>query len=124
VRRCVSELSRETNTGRKKTEEEIQKMLKTKEEKYGDTDYLGSWCRGIKLGSVSRNGFKYGSHNIGKKHSAETREKQSTSLTDFYKNNLHHTKGKKQKIITCPHCGKSGGNALKQRHFEKCKEKK
>ena len=32
-------------------------------------------------------------------------------------------KGKKQKIITCPHCNKSGGNAMKRWHFDNCKNK-
>lgn len=124
VRRCVAELARETNTGRPKTEDEIRKMLKTKEERYGNTDYLGSWCRGKKLGSISKNGFAYGSHLIGKKHTEEVIQNQKDGMKIYYKNNDHHTKGKKQKIITCPHCGKSGGNALRQRHFEKCKDKK
>lgn len=124
VRRCVAELARETNTGRAKTQEEIQKMLKTKEEKYAGTDYLGSWCRGKKLGSVSKNGFNYGSHNIGKEHSEETCKKQSESLKNFYKDNPHHTKGKNQEIKTCPHCGKRGGNSMLRWHFDKCKDKK
>lgn len=124
IRRCVAELARETNTGRKKTLEEIQKMLATKQERYGDTDYLGSWCRGKKLGPLSKNGFAYGSHNIGKEHTEETCKKQSESLKAFYDKCEHHTKGKKQTIITCPYCNKSGGNALRQRHFEKCKEYK
>lgn len=29
-------------------------------------------------------------------------------------------KGKKQKIIICPHCGKQGGNNMKRYHFDKC----
>lgn len=29
--------------------------------------------------------------------------------------------GKKQTIITCPHCGKSGGNVLRRYHFDNCK---
>lgn len=33
-------------------------------------------------------------------------------------------KGKKQKIIKCPHCGKEGGNATMPRwHFDNCKQK-
>ena len=28
--------------------------------------------------------------------------------------------GKSQKILTCPHCGKSGGNVLKRYHFNNC----
>lgn len=124
VRRCVAELSRETNSGRPKTQQEIQKMLKTRKERYGYTDYLGSWCRGKKLGPVSKNGFIYGSHLVGTKHSEKSIQNQKEGLKLYYENNDHHTKGKKQKIITCPHCGKSGGNALRQRHFEKCKENK
>jgi hypothetical protein len=32
--------------------------------------------------------------------------------------------GKKQKIVTCPYCGKEGGAATMPRwHFENCKQK-
>lgn len=31
-------------------------------------------------------------------------------------------KGKPQKIITCPHCQKSGGNNMKRFHFDNCKK--
>lgn len=31
--------------------------------------------------------------------------------------------GKSQKIITCPHCNKSGGNILKRYHFDNCEQK-
>ena len=124
VRKLVAEMSRETNKGRPKTKEEITKMLATKKERYGDTDYLGSWCRGKKLGPISKNGFEYGSQNIGKEHSAETCKKQSSSLKDFYKDNGHHASGKKQGIKICPHCEKQGGNSMLRWHFDKCKEKK
>ena len=30
---------------------------------------------------------------------------------------------KPQKVYTCPHCGKSGGNAIKYWHFDNCKKK-
>lgn len=40
----------------------------------------------------------------------EVRKKKSLSLI-----------GKKQKINTCPHCRKTGGNNLKRYHFDKCK---
>jgi hypothetical protein len=42
----------------------------------------------------------------------------------YYENNSHHTKGKKQEVKICPHCGKQGGNSMLQWHFDKCKEKK
>jgi len=31
--------------------------------------------------------------------------------------------GKQQDIISCPHCGKSGGNSMKRWHFENCRAK-
>lgn len=31
--------------------------------------------------------------------------------------------GKPQKLVECPHCGNTGGNAMKRWHFENCKEK-
>lgn len=31
--------------------------------------------------------------------------------------------GRKQKLLTCPHCKKSGGNVLKRYHFDNCKQK-
>lgn len=124
VRTYVAELARETNTGRSNTKEEILKMLATKEERYGGTDYLGSWCRGKKLGPVSKNGFEYGSHLIGTTHSTEVIENQKNGMRLYYENNNHHTKGKKQEIKICPHCNKQGGNSMLQWHFDKCKEKK
>jgi len=52
-------------------------------------------------------------YNIGMKWSDEAKQK----LSDM-------RKGKKQKIITCPHCGKAGGNATMPRwHFDNCKQK-
>lgn len=33
----------------------------------------------------------------------------------------HPTKGL---VLTCPHCGKTGGNSMKRWHFDNCKEKK
>ena len=49
--------------------------------------------------------------NLGKTHSEETKQKISES-----------SKGKSQQIITCPHCGKEGGNKTMPRwHFDNCK---
>jgi hypothetical protein len=48
--------------------------------------------------------------NLGKKHSEETKAKRSAKLRNY-----------KHKILTCPQCGKSGGEtALKRWHFDKC----
>jgi hypothetical protein len=49
----------------------------------------------------------------GKKHSAETRSRQSAVK-----------KGKPQQVVTCPHCGRSGGKTNMTRyHFDNCKHK-
>jgi hypothetical protein len=60
--------------------------------------------------------------------SDETKEKISAakkgkSFSDEHKSKLSLAKkGKPQQIITCPHCGKhGGGNAMKQWHFDNCK---
>lgn len=51
--------------------------------------------------------------SLGKIRSEETRTKMSLSK-----------KGKPMKKYVCPYCGKEGGgNAMKQWHFEKCKNK-
>ena len=49
--------------------------------------------------------------HLGKKHTEESRLNMSKSH-----------KGKKQKLITCPHCSKNGGiSNMKGYHFDKCK---
>ena len=50
--------------------------------------------------------------NTGKTASQETRSKLSEAH-----------KGKKQKLITCPHCLKSGGTTMHRWHFDNCKSK-
>jgi hypothetical protein len=64
------------------------------------------------------------------KHSDETKLKLSVlwkgttrSIEDRQKISAGQL-GKKRKIVTCPHCGKTGGNnGMAQWHFEKCKFK-
>ncbi len=79
---------------------------------------------------------KIGKANKGKIRSEETKRKMSISLSG--KNNPNYGKSiskeqkkkiseankGKQKIITCPHCEKIGGNnAMKRYHFDNCKFK-
>jgi hypothetical protein len=83
--------------------------------------------------SASRLGIK---NTLGHKHSDETRQKMSAahagnkSRTGQKRSESERAKhsasmtGKSQQIITCPHCGISGGNAMKRWHFDNCKEKK
>ena len=49
---------------------------------------------------------------IGRKLSDETKTKISLAC-----------RGKKQKLIKCPHCGKEGGNTMRRYHFDNCKNK-
>jgi hypothetical protein len=64
------------------------------------------------------------------KHSDETKQKLSAlwkgstrSLEDRKKISAGQ-RGKKRKIVTCPHCGKSGGNnGMSNWHFDKCRNK-
>ena len=64
------------------------------------------------------------------KHSEETKQKLSklwkgtTRSKEDRKKISEGQLGKKRKIVTCPHCGKTGGNnGMAQWHFEKCKFK-
>jgi hypothetical protein len=72
---------------------------------------------------------------LGLKHSAETKLKMSHA-NKGNKSRLGQVrskaerekvsiamKGKLQSILTCPHCEKTGGNAMKRWHFDNCKEK-
>ena len=53
---------------------------------------------------------KGGSIGVGDKRSRESKQK----MREFHL-------GKKQKVVTCPHCNKQGGNAMKMYHFDNCK---
>jgi len=79
-------------------------------------------------------------HNFGKKASSKSKQKMSDShkgklkseehkrkISESMKGNKNAMYGKKrrnytQKTITCPHCGKTGGQGgMKRYHFDKCK---
>jgi hypothetical protein len=64
------------------------------------------------------------------KHSDETKQKLSalwkgtTRSAEVRKKISDSQRGKKRKIVTCPHCGKSGGNnGMTKWHFDKCRNK-
>lgn len=56
---------------------------------------------------------------VGRKLSKEHCQKISESKTG----EKHPMFGKKQTLVTCPHCGKSGGRTMARWHFDNCKEK-
>lgn len=48
--------------------------------------------------------------------SDENKAKLRKPKTEEHKQNMRKPQG----ILVCPHCGKSGGNAMKRWHFDKC----
>jgi hypothetical protein len=63
--------------------------------------------------------------NKGKSTSQETKDKISANMTGKKRGpyKKHKNKGESQPQITCPHCGKTGGNSnMKRWHFDKCKK--
>ena len=72
---------------------------------------IGKSRRGIVF--TDEHKINIGKSGIGRKVTKETRDKISKSSKGIKK---------PQKIITCPHCGKSGGHTVMPRwHFDKCK---
>ena len=71
---------------------------------------------------------KISATKTGQKYSAEHKKAISDSLVGRELSQKHKDaigEGNKgpQKIITCPHCGKTGGNAMLRWHFDNCKQK-
>ena len=77
-------------------------------------------------GVTGRSGFKMAPR------SEQWKERQSKSQSgprpQSFKDTMSKAmmgvlKGRKQPLITCPHCGKEGGNTIMKRwHFDNCKE--
>ena len=71
-------------------------------------------------------------NRLGQKQSEEEKLKRSKSLLgnksrSGQKRSEHERKlvseamkGRKQSLLVCPHCGKSGGNAMRRWHFNSC----
>lgn len=97
---------------------------------------LPAWNKGLKTPENVR--MKQSLAKAGKTsprkgipHSEETKAKVSLTkkgirLSDeVYKRQALSRTGYKHEIVTCPHCGKSGGiTAMPRWHFNNCKEKK
>lgn len=82
---------------------------------------------------ILRNKTDGGEGPAGFIRSEETKQKQSASMMGkpawnkgqaYPKMNGNtygmKNKGRQQVIITCPHCGKTGGNTMKRWHFDNC----
>jgi hypothetical protein len=58
----------------------------------------------------------------GKPRSEEAKANMRKPKSEEHKAKISAgNKGNPQPQITCPHCGKTGGNAMKRWHFDKCK---
>lgn len=85
--------------------------------------------------SEARQGEK--NNRFGSKHSEQTKQQMRTSsigknlgrvLTEEHKAKISkklkgRNMGAVQHIITCPYCGRSGGNTMHRWHFDRCKFK-
>ena len=69
---------------------------------YRHSEEWRAWAKEYHKGNKSR---------LGQKRSAEERAKAAASLS-----------GRVQNKLTCPHCFKEGGNAMRRWHFDNCKE--
>ena len=105
-----------SNTGKKRSEETCKKMsiAATGKKQSSDT---------ISKRAASKLGKKYpniGKSRIGIKRPDISKLLKGIRLSDTVRANMRVPKGP-QDIKTCPHCGKSGGNAMTRYHFDKCK---
>ena len=109
----------------------------------------GAWNKGLKTGCLSEEHCnKISESHIGKTHSNKTKNKISKlhkgktkskehrkKISNSLKNRVlsketknkisKKNKGRKQELVTCSHCGKSGGiSSMYRWHFDNCKMKK
>ena len=96
-------------------------MRKPKPEGFGDK--ISKWQKGVPKSRPPWNkGVKGQGAGIPK--TDEHREKISAAHIGKKKNYTSVPKGYKWEVITCPHCGKSGGKCIMLRwHFDRCKHK-
>ena len=94
------------NTGKKTSEETKRKLSEN-----------SSW-----LGKTRPEHSKFMKDNNPKYWLGKKNDEQSIRMSG--ENGLNFGKRWKQEIVTCPHCGKSGGiSAMKRHHFDNCKNK-
>jgi hypothetical protein len=122
------------NKDKKLSQETRKKMSAAKKDKKHTQearDKMSAAKKDKKLSQAHRD--KIGAAQKGKKLSQETCDKISTTLKGKKLSQDHKDKMSAahkdiklgpQKIVTCPHCGKSGGICLMNRwHFDNCKRK-
>jgi hypothetical protein len=144
----TKEKLRQNSTGKKHSEESRLKISKAREGKGNGMFGKVPWNKGSELSDQTKE--KIGQKNKGKllgipksehvkkcvsdaqkgkSKSNDHKQKISDALigrklkTETIKKMSESKKGIPQKIITCPHCGKSGGTTMYRWHFDNCKKK-
>lgn len=106
ARQLFSEVSSIRQKGKKLSDEHKQK-LRAKAKLRGNNRIPGEFTHSDETKQKLRSLWK------GTTRSEEDRKKISTGQ-----------RGKKRKLVTCPHCGKIGGNnGMTQWHFDNCRNK-
>ena len=91
------------NTGKKQSSEEIERKIQRQKGQKHTSE------RTEKRADAMR----------GRKVPLETLAKRKATLAVY-----NPQKGRKQEVVTCPHCTVSGGNrVMKRHHFDRCKNK-
>jgi hypothetical protein len=121
ARATTTAFTRDGLLNSKETRAKISKAGKGREFTQEHKDNLSKALKGKSKSPASEETrAKISKGNKGKKRklpppvSKETKKKISESSKGIKK---------PQKVYTCPHCGKSGGNAIKYWHFDNCKKK-
>lgn len=127
-----------SNRGKKRSEEFSEKMRNRRGEKRSSEacENIGASKRGEKHPFYGKNHTEEHCNNISKARSGQKlgpmsdkhKENISEGLKKQSKESIERRtkalRGKKRELKKCPHCGKiGGGGAIKQWHFDKCKQK-
>lgn len=106
----------------------ISKSLKGRPKSEAERIRFGQLQRGRKASPELR--AKLAAIHTGMKHSEESKQKmrkpKANPFSEEHKAKIRDARAKqvipKQNIVTCPHCGKQGGDRTMQRwHFDRCK---
>lgn len=106
ARKLFSEMSSKRQKGKTFTDEHKQKLSEK-----------------AKLRGNHRKPGEY-KHSEATKQKLSLRWKGTTRSLEDRKKISEGQRGKKRKLVTCPHCGKTGGNnGMSKWHFDKCRNK-
>lgn len=112
-------LTKETNEILKKQGEKRSQQFK--DGKINVSNFGKKTKEGLKNISLAQKGKKKSEQHKQKIKNSLKGRKLSEETKQRMKNNSQ--RGKKQKILTCPYCKKTGGTTMYRWHFENCKFK-